>query len=253
MPSPNIPSDHNLVSTQSQAQRLGYWVAVDEHGYEYIVGAYANKNETGILTASCHTRKWTRDGDKWQAQPFTADEPVRVAWSADGKDLDKGHGRGLVIAQLHDWLAAYMAGRADPIVWLWGDTGRGKDALARCLVADLGAAGVKVVSRSFPATVHTMVESYNVAERKRSWLDEREHLEMVAVLHLEDVGVSKREDVRDLLYLLLDRRMTAGRATICTANLAPQAMAGTDPRISSRVASGVVLELRGPDYRARRV
>ena len=73
-------------------------------------------------------------------------------------------------------------------------------------------------------------------------------------LVLDDLGAEKTTEWSiTTLYLIIDRRYRDERPTIVTTNLTLDQIAVTlSERISSRLASGKVITLQGPDYRVKR-
>ena len=76
----------------------------------------------------------------------------------------------------------------------------------------------------------------------------------VPVLLLDDLGAGdltgERGDWRrDRIAHVLCERYDMARPTIVTTNLSPDELYKTDARLASRLLSGVVVEIGGPDHR----
>lgn len=74
---PDLPIGHNLACTAAQARRMGYWLAKDEKGYEYVVGfgfvRDDNKRPIAFQQTDCYgtTKRWQTDDDhKLIGEPF---------------------------------------------------------------------------------------------------------------------------------------------------------------------------------------
>lgn len=73
-------------------------------------------------------------------------------------------------------------------------------------------------------------------------------------LFVDDIGVEKCSDwANQIWYMIIDSRYSQMKPTVYTSNLSIGEIASKiDPRIASRLASGIVLNLDAPDYRLKR-
>lgn len=243
-----LPYRHRPACTEAQARALGYWLAQDDAGYEYVVGAHVTKTEAGTMDPDGNRRAWDFAEGRWTERP-RADAP-RHEWRPGGKPLDRGdRSRASAIRDLRAFVDAACNGSRESL-WIYGDRGRGKDALSACILADLTNAGAKCVSVRWGDLVSGIRRSY--LDGKREWSARLDEVTAAAVLHVADVQPHESEDVRTLLFDLVDVRGMAGRITVATSNLAPEAWTTVDPRIASRLSGWQRVLLTGRDYRADR-
>ena len=68
---------------------------------------------------------------------------------------------------------------------------------------------------------------------------------------LDDLGLGKRSDfIPDIIYLIIDERISRNKPTIVTSNLSIAEIAEQiDDRLASRLASFEIIELKGKDRR----
>lgn len=80
----------------------------------------------------------------------------------------------------------------------------------------------------------------------------RHRLRRVDALLLDDVGVlAGKERSQEELYLLYNLLLDSGRQMAFTSHLPPSQLEGFEPRLATRLAGGVVLELGPPDREAK--
>lgn len=80
----------------------------------------------------------------------------------------------------------------------------------------------------------------------------RQRLRRVDALLLDDVGAfSGKERSQEELYLLHNLLLESGRQMAFTASCLPSQLEGFEPRLATRLAGGIVLELGAPDREAR--
>ncbi|MES2307074.1 MAG: DnaA/Hda family protein [Gemmatimonadota bacterium] len=80
----------------------------------------------------------------------------------------------------------------------------------------------------------------------------RQRLRRVDALLLDDVGVfAGKERSQEELYLLYNLLLESGRQMAFTASAPPGQLEGFEPRLATRLAGGIVLELGPPDREAK--
>lgn len=150
---------------------------------------------------------------------------------------------------LESWRGAVPAAlkgyHGDPdTVFLWGTTGTGKTHLATAVLREWAIGGRSVAWRDVPLLTWTLRGDLDKAAGLVA------SLAAPALLVLDDLGAERQTDyVQDALTALLRRRLNGCKATILTSNVAPEAFGEMDPRLASRLAGGVVLNMSGPDRR----
>lgn len=135
-------------------------------------------------------------------------------------------------------------------LYLWGPAGNGKTHLAVATGRRLAASGHRV-------TFWGVVELFNTLRASFGSGGERPNLDRPEILILDDLGkIKPTEFVYETFYGALEHRWANEKTTIFTANHRPSEAArhmSTDPEsaaaILSRMASGTVVEVRGPDRR----
>ena len=266
-----------LLGTPDQWRRRGYALALDPHGYEYpapfdcVVTQQPDGSWVGCDTFNGRRRRfvrkdatspWIEDkSDATVAHAATQTQPLHAGdtpWVLPGgATFDRRGGRGLVLDTCRAWPDEYLRGQA-PSLWITGEPGRGKSQIAAWLIADLARRSIVVDRWVMPATIRTMRRGYT--DDPHGLAARQEHRTAVdrackvPVLVIEDVSADRKaEDVRQLLYDVLDARAGWRLPLIVTDNATPDALeaAGWDARIVSRLRSAMVLDLRGPDFRAQ--
>lgn len=135
-------------------------------------------------------------------------------------------------------------------LYLWGAAGNGKTHLATATGHHLAAAGHRV-------TFWGVVELFNRIRGSFATNAERPNLETPEILILDDLGkIKPTEFVYETFYAAIEHRWANEKTTIFTANHRPSDAARhlsidseSAAAILSRMASGVVLEIRGRDER----
>lgn len=147
-------------------------------------------------------------------------------------------------------------GGATPLL-LWGPTGTGKSTLAVALLQRAAAAGRRCAYVTAARLLHELGEEYS--GRREGVL--RRYI-AAEVLVLDDLGAEPvRSDTGSALNLLVDERWARERTTVYVSNLPlvrPRragkaldlpSLEDYDPRLVSRITSGVVVHLGGRDHR----
>ena len=273
---PNLPDGHAIACNAAKAARLGYWLATDRDGCEYVVNARATL--TTIAQRDCwgKERTWARvDGSKaWGettpaavADTFDDALPERhkqgAPWKLpDGSEPDRDGKRGKVLQGMRNWcqrLLGVGTVRAlqfgERLVWIHGAPGCGKTQALSWMLRDLASHGRDVHVLNMPDLILRLRGTY--AQRNdptaRQLVDaEVERAVSCGVLGLDDLGAeSAGEDTRSILYRILDRRLNNDLPTIATSNLAPAQMTAWDERLRSRASGFRLVELPGRDFRAQ--
>ena len=269
------PNGDPLLDDRARWVRDGYATAIDKHGYTYVCGydATASREDdgTGIYAETRDGKRhvWHRSPDSSWTEDTTAaavahanlqtPENLRstAAWALPhGQKFDRSAGRGVVFDVCKSWAGAYKRGEASSL-WLTGQPGRGKSQLASWILSDLAALSVTADRLLMPTLIRIMRNGYGDSETAQSdrtkFVRALGRAQTVAVLVLEDVSADRQaEDVRKLLYDLLDARISRNLPTIFTDNSTPEALdaIGWDSRVASRCKQALVLSLAGQDYRA---
>lgn len=135
-------------------------------------------------------------------------------------------------------------------LYVWGAPGNGKTHLAVATGRRLAEAGHRVA-------FYGVVDLFNRIRSSFGSGGERPNLEWVDVLILDDLGkIKPTEFVYEVFYAALEHRWAAEKSTVFTANHRPSAAAAhlspdseSAAAVLSRMASGVVVEVRGADER----
>ncbi len=145
--------------------------------------------------------------------------------------------------------AATGAGhRYNPLV-IVGRSGTGKSHLLHAFGHELRAAGLaRVAVFDAKQFVEDLVAALGDGTITR-W---RQRLRRVDALLLDNVGVLVgKERSQEELYLLYNLLLESGRQMAFTTTVAPAQLEGFEPRLATRLAGGLVLELGPPDRDAR--
>ncbi len=138
--------------------------------------------------------------------------------------------------------------RYNPMV-IVGRSGTGKSHLLHAFGHELRAAGLKRVA-VFDAK--QFVDDLVAALGDGSITRWRHRLRRVDALLLDNVGVlAGKERSQEELYLLYNLLLESGRQMAFTTTVAPSQLEGFEPRLATRLAGGLVLELGAPDREAR--
>lgn len=140
-------------------------------------------------------------------------------------------------------------------LWLMGDVGTGKTALAMLVSKSAVEAGRSVAIYSLPRLLARIRRTYDGEQGEDSYLQFFDRLASVDLLHVDDLGAEKRSDwVLEQLYAIVDERYQAQRSIVVTTNLDQPRL---EEQIGSRTVSRLVeicgdpLPLYGEDHRYR--
>jgi DNA replication protein DnaC len=138
-------------------------------------------------------------------------------------------------------------------LWLMGDVGTGKTALAMLVSKHAIEAGYSVAIYSAPKLLAHIRASYGTDSGGNDYMDLFGKLTSVDLLHVDDLGAEKRTDwVLEQLYSVINERYESERSMIVTTNLGPEALEEQiGPRTVSRLVEicGDPLPLFGDDQR----
>lgn len=138
--------------------------------------------------------------------------------------------------------------RYNPLV-LVGQPGVGKTHLLHAFGHALQAAGL---ARVAVLDAKQFVDDLVTATADGSIGRWRQRFRSVDALLLDDVGVlGAKERSQEELYLLYNLLLETGRQMAFTADVQPGHLQGFEPRLATRLAGGVVLELGPPEREAR--
>lgn len=161
-----------------------------------------------------------------------------------------------VVGVLRDFVddldANLDAGRG---LWLMGDVGTGKTALAMLVSKRALERGRSVAIYSLPRLLARIRRTYDAEAGEASYLEFFERLTSVDLLHIDDLGAEKRSDwVLEQLYAIVNERYESERSIVVTTNLD---QAELEKQIGVRTVSRLVeicgdpLPLFGEDLRYR--
>jgi chromosomal replication initiation ATPase DnaA len=138
--------------------------------------------------------------------------------------------------------------RYNPLV-IVGRPGTGKTHLLHAFGHELRAAGLaRVAVFDAKQFVDDLVAALGDGSSTR-W---RHRLRRVDALLLDNVGVlAGKERSQEELYLLYNLLLESGRQMAFTTTVTPGLLEGFEPRLATRLAGGLVLELGAPDREAR--
>ena len=145
-------------------------------------------------------------------------------------------------------VAAAPAQRYNPLV-IVGKTGVGKTHLLHALGHTLKSTGLSRVAvldgKEFVDGLVAALGDGTIA----TW---RQRLRRADALLLDDVSaLASKERSQEELYLLYNLMLESGRQMAFTAPVAPTQLTGFEPRLATRLAGGLVIELGPPDREAR--
>ncbi|HSI80316.1 MAG TPA: ATP-binding protein [Solirubrobacterales bacterium] len=171
-------------------------------------------------------------------------------------DLARAPGSAPVVAAVRAFIEALdeqlATGRG---IWLMGDVGTGKTALAMLVSKAAAGAGRSVAIYSLPRLLARIRRTYDAEVGEDSYLDFFARLTSVDLLHIDDLGAEKRSDwVLEQLYAIVDERYQAERSMVVTTNLTVDELEEQiGKRTVSRLAEicGDPLPLYGEDLRYR--
>jgi DNA replication protein DnaC len=105
-------------------------------------------------------------------------------------------------------------------IWLIGDVGTGKTALAMLVSKTALERGHSVAIYSLPGLLARMRKTYSAEAGEDSYLQFFERLASVDLLHMDDLGAEKRTDwVIEQLYSVVNERYESERPIIVTTNI----------------------------------
>jgi len=138
-------------------------------------------------------------------------------------------------------------------LWLMGDVGTGKTALAMLASKHAIEGGYSVAIYSAPKLFAHIRASYGADSGGGDYMQLFGKLTAVDLLHIDDLGAEKRTDwVLEQLYSVVNERYESERSMIVTTNLGPEALEEQiGPRTVSRLVEicGDPLPLFGDDQR----
>jgi DNA replication protein DnaC len=138
-------------------------------------------------------------------------------------------------------------------LWLMGDVGTGKTALAMLASKHILEAGYSAAIYSAPKLMAHIRATYGADTGGDDYMQLFGKLTSADLLHIDDLGAEKRTDwVLEQLYSVVNERYEAERSMIVTTNLAPEALEEQiGPRTVSRLVEicGDPLPLFGDDQR----
>ncbi|MEO5799421.1 MAG: DnaA/Hda family protein, partial [Gemmatimonadales bacterium] len=138
--------------------------------------------------------------------------------------------------------------RYNPLV-IVGPAGTGKTHLLHAFGHALRASGL---SRVAVFDAQQFVDGLVAALGDGTIARWRQRLRRVDALLLDDVGVfAGKERSQEELYLLYNLLLESGRQMAFTASAPPGQLEGFEPRLATRLAGGLVLELGAPDREAK--
>lgn len=145
--------------------------------------------------------------------------------------------------------AALSPGQRYNPLMIVGKSGVGKTHLLHAFGHALRSAGLARVA-VFDAA--QLVDDIVVALGDGSIARWRQRLRRADALLIDDVHLLAGKDrSQEELYLLYNILLESGRQMAFTANTAPNQLAGFEPRLATRLAGGLVLELGVPEREAR--
>lgn len=137
-----------------------------------------------------------------------------------------------------------------------GATGRGKTHLAMGIIREMLEKGKRnIFFRYIPELLAELKNTYE--EGRETYITERDVYERYCgydFLVLDDLGTEKSTDwAVQAMETIVDKRMRNLLPTAVTTNLTPVEIdEQIDPRLASRIASGKIWTLNGPDWRTKR-
>ncbi len=151
-------------------------------------------------------------------------------------------------------LEAMMLRQPDQSVVLWGPWGNGKTHLGISAIAAAAEQGIRGRYVYVPDLLDGIRARY-AADEPESATEYTEALLTAPLLLLDDLSAARWTDwARERIYVVLDRRLREGRATIVTTNYASQGEIeeAIDGAIASRLGAYQWVELAGEDMRGSR-
>jgi chromosomal replication initiator protein len=142
-------------------------------------------------------------------------------------------------------IARGEAGRCNPL-FLYANTGMGKTHLCRAIHARLGNAALYRSSEEFTTEV---TEALRAGQMPRI---RQRYRRSTNVLILEDVQfLAGKRATQVELFHTLDHLMSTGKTVVLSADRPPSELDELDPKLSSRMASGLVACIAPPEHETR--
>jgi chromosomal replication initiator protein len=143
-------------------------------------------------------------------------------------------------------IARGQAGRCNPL-FLYAKTGMGKTHLCRAIQSRLGNVALYRSSEEFTTEV---TEALRAGQMPRI---RQRYRRSTNVLILEDVQfLAGKRATQVELFHTLDHLMSHGKTVVLSADRPPSELDELDPKLSSRMASGLVACIAPPEHETRR-
>jgi hypothetical protein len=273
---PLLAPGHTLTGKVSTPGKLDYWLALDDKGYEYVVGAWfgvvdgvPNYTEAGDDGKIRHWRggqdgsPMSRIDAEASADAYRATLPRQIRstplWTLpsgipakDSPQLDqlKALANGIIRREVQRG------------AWLTGLTGSGKTQGLRWIGLACSEAGANVCHLPVTELARVMRASYGGSspEDKAKWFRLQAHAESCDVLCLDDVGSEGAgDDLRAELLRIVDLRQDARSIIVASSNIRkanltapPPKGCGMDERLASRFGMLREVVMEAVDYRKAR-
>lgn len=207
------------------------------------------RDVAGLLCENCgdlHKRQREDDDRKQDALRYLEARRRRVQASGVPKALLEQAAPREAILALQPW----AEGQGPPLAVVWGDVGRGKTvAAARAFGHLLGRR--KGFWRQASALARQLRGEFGSREREEAeWIAAGR-----TALALDDISAigPKQQDAQEQIAMVIDAHYAARVPLIVTSNLHPERIEDRWPehgrRVASRLSSGLVLHVGGPDWR----
>lgn len=275
IPIPYLPEGHVLVTPPDLARGLGYWIAQDASGSEYVVGASRDVDADGgvdvrrmdVESGEIRTTH-TFQGQTWRdLRPATTRDQMQAqvpqryradqAWSLPRSGVKLSPGQ----EKARDWMTKYLAGDLTGSLLVCGPPGSGKTQVTAWMVQAACDAGRGVLRVEWPQFVERLRNSYSSADARAEWQDALAEMRDVELLIVDDFAsvFADKEDVRNAFFSVLDQRINDVASMVVTSNYPREAMAlpppkgiALDERIVSRFKVFREVVVAGQDFRSQR-
>ena len=142
-------------------------------------------------------------------------------------------------------IARGQAGRCNPL-FLYANTGMGKTHLCRAIQTRLGNVALYRSSEEFTSEVTDALRAGQMPRIRQRYR------RSTNVLILEDVQfLAGKRATQVELFHTLDHLMSHGKTVVLTADRPPSELDELDPKLSSRMASGLVACIAPPEHETR--